>query len=161
MQGHGSGLAVLQLTSRYHVTKPEYLLAPPTPTFLLNSQASWQGRNGSSIAFYTCIKWLFTESSDASGLTVLEVSVPTGYGASPEKLNDLVLSKKVPNLRWAEFAQRKATFFFERVRIEYFFICLSVHLYCIVHQIGLTSSSVFSKGYFLTLCLPVVFFLSH
>ncbi|KAK4290219.1 hypothetical protein Pmani_036867 [Petrolisthes manimaculis] len=115
VQGRGSGLAVLQLTSRYHVTNPDLLLAPPTPTFLLTPQASWQGRNGSSIVFHTCIKWLFRDSSDTSGLTVLEVSVPTGYGASPEKLNDLVLSKKVPNLRWAEFAQRKATFFFERI----------------------------------------------
>ncbi|KAK3852926.1 hypothetical protein Pcinc_040503, partial [Petrolisthes cinctipes] len=116
VQGKGRGSAVLQLTTRYYVTRPDLLARPPTPAFDLTPHATWQGHNGSSIAFTVCVRWVFREASESSGATVLEVTVPTGYGTSSEALQELVLSEApVPHLRRTHFTQRKASFFFERV----------------------------------------------
>lgn len=115
VQGKGRGSAVLQLTSRYHVAEPSHLVSPPTPAFRLRTSATWHGHNGSALTFTTCVRWMFREASDASGISVLEVTVPTGYGASITVLQQYVNSRTVPNLRRADFQQRKVTFFFEKL----------------------------------------------
>lgn len=115
VQGKGRGAAVLQLTSKYHVSDASALLAAPTAAFHLRTRATWHGHNGSALTFTTCTRWLFQEASDASGVAVLEVTVPTGYGASASALQDYVASRAVPNLRRADFHQRKVTFYFEKV----------------------------------------------
>lgn len=121
VQGKGRGSAVLQLTTRYYVTQPDLLAQPPTPAFHLTPHATWQGHNGSSIVFTICVRWLFREASDTSGAAVLEVTVPTGYSTSTEALQELLLSDPpVPHLRRTDFAERKATFFFERVQSNIF-----------------------------------------
>ncbi|ROT84491.1 hypothetical protein C7M84_022341 [Penaeus vannamei] len=91
------------------------LLAAPTAAFHLRTRATWHGHNGSALTFTTCTRWLFQEASDASGVAVLEVTVPTGYGASASALQDYVASRAVPNLRRADFHQRKVTFYFEKL----------------------------------------------
>ncbi|KAK3881350.1 hypothetical protein Pcinc_014206 [Petrolisthes cinctipes] len=113
VQGKGRGSAVLQLTTRYYVTEPDLLVRPPTPAFHLTPHASWHGHNGSSIVFTVCVRWLFREASETSGAAVLEVTVPTGYGTSTEALQNPL--SEVPHLRHANFTQRKASFFFERL----------------------------------------------
>ncbi|XP_042871742.1 CD109 antigen-like [Penaeus japonicus] len=115
VQGKGRGAAVLQLTSKYHVSDPDDLLPAPTAAFHLRTRATWHGHNGSALTFTTCTRWLFQEASDASGVAVLEVTVPTGYGASASALQSYVASRAVPNLRRADFHQRKVTFYFEKL----------------------------------------------
>lgn len=115
VQGKGRGAAVLQLTSKYHVSDASALLSAPTAAFHLRTRATWHGHNGSALTFTTCTRWLFQEASDASGVAVLEVTVPTGYGASAAALQAYVASRAVPNLRRADFHQRKVTFYFEKV----------------------------------------------
>jgi len=116
VQGKGRGSAVLQLTSKYYVTQPDLLTSPPTPAFQLTPHASWHGHNGSSIAFRICVRWVFDKARVPSGAAVVEVTVPTGYGMSTTVLQGLVDSGEVPHLRRADFTQRKATFFFDKVR---------------------------------------------
>ncbi|XP_042221824.1 pregnancy zone protein-like [Homarus americanus] len=115
VQGKGRGAAVLQLTSKYHVAEPHHLASPPTPAFHLRTRANWHGHNGSALTFITCVRWMFKEASDTSGISVLEVTVPTGYGASTEVLQEYVAAQTVPNLRRVDFQQRKITFFFEKL----------------------------------------------
>ncbi|KAK8746520.1 hypothetical protein OTU49_017065 [Cherax quadricarinatus] len=115
VQGKGRGAAVLQLTSKYHVAEPHHLVSPPTPAFRLRTRATWHGHNGSALTFTTCVRWMFREASDSSGISVLEVTVPTGYGASKDVLQQYVTSRTVPNLRRVDFQQRKVTFFFEKL----------------------------------------------
>ena len=62
------------------------------------------------------MRWLFREAGDSSGVVVLEMTIPTGYGMAAEALRELVVKGKVPHLRWAEFVERKIMFFFEKVR---------------------------------------------
>ncbi|XP_045107726.1 pregnancy zone protein-like [Portunus trituberculatus] len=115
VQGKGRGSAVLQLTSKYHVADTHHLTSPPTPAFRLMTRATWQGHNGSALTFATCVRWLFREAGDSSGVAVLEMTIPSGYGMSAEALRKLVLEGKVPHLRRAEFVERKITFFFEKL----------------------------------------------
>lgn len=126
VQGKGRGAAVLQLTSKYHVSDPDDLLPAPTAAFHLRTRATWHGHNGSALTFTTCTRWLFQEASDASGVAVLEVTVPTGYGASASALQSYVASRAVPNLRRADFHQRKVTFYFEKVGSFGFRFCVRV-----------------------------------
>ncbi|XP_050694367.1 pregnancy zone protein-like [Eriocheir sinensis] len=115
VQGKGRGSAVLQLTSKYHVADLHHLTSPPTPAFRLMTRATWHGHNGSALTFATCVRWMFREGGDNSGVAVLEVTVPTGYGTSAEALRRLVVEGKVPNLRRADFTERRITFFFEKL----------------------------------------------
>ena len=60
-------------------------------------------------------RWLYTERSLESGLTVLEVEIPTGYVVTNHSLKEYVRSGQTPNLRRAEFYNRKVVFYFDRV----------------------------------------------
>lgn len=59
--------------------------------------------------------WVYTEKSLTSGLSVLEVDVPTGYIVMNDTLRDYVRSGLVPNLKRAEFYEMKVVFYFEYV----------------------------------------------
>ena len=59
--------------------------------------------------------WLFQEKSLTSGLAVLEVDIPTGYVVMNDTLRDYVRSGIVPNLRRAEFYERKVVYYFDYV----------------------------------------------
>ncbi|XP_068245267.1 CD109 antigen-like isoform X1 [Palaemon carinicauda] len=115
VQGKGRGAAVLQLTSKYHIADPSLLVSAPTPAFHLKTRATWHGHNGSALTFISCSRWLFKETSDSSGVSVLEITVPTGYGASSEALKRYVDSKEIPHLRRADFLERKLKFYFEKL----------------------------------------------
>ena len=105
------------MTSEYHVAEEEFLIQPPEKAFSLRTRASASGRNASTLRIYTCVRWLYTTASDSSGITVLEIAIPTGYVAAPGMLNEYVSSRQVAHLRRAEFQPRKATFFFDKVDI--------------------------------------------
>ena len=58
-----------------------------------------------------------------SGLSVLEVDVPTGYVVMNDTLRDYVRSELIPNLKRAEFYGRKVVFYFSSVSKPVFPSC--------------------------------------
>lgn len=53
--------------------------------------------------------------SERSGLTVLDVTIPTGYIIQQQRLDSYVLSRRVPHLQRAKFLDRKVLFYFDYV----------------------------------------------
>ncbi|XP_076052838.1 CD109 antigen-like [Oratosquilla oratoria] len=115
VQGKGKGSAVLQLTSKFHVSDERFLITPPTQAFRLRTKAAWHGRNASSITYNTCVRWTYKETSEESGVAVLEVGVPTGYSPAPGHLNEYVASRKLPTLRRGDFIGGKVIFYFDQI----------------------------------------------
>lgn len=63
-----------------------------------------------------CFSWVYETRSKQSGLTVLEIDIPTGYVIMNDTLRALVNSPTSPsNLKRAEFYKRKVVFYFEYV----------------------------------------------
>lgn len=69
------------------------------------------------IFFFTFhFSWVYETRSKQSGLTVLEIDIPTGYVIMNDTLRALVNSPSSPsNLKRAEFYKRKVVFYFEYV----------------------------------------------
>ena len=118
VQGKGRGAGVLQLTSSYYVAEEDLLTEAPERAFSLKTHASASGRNASTLRLITCVRWLYTTASDSSGVTVLEIAIPTGYVSPPGALEEYVMDRKVAHLRRADYQPRKATFFFDKVRFK-------------------------------------------
>lgn len=62
-------------------------------------------------------RWVYLDKSQESGLTVLEIDIPTGYVIMNHTLRDYVNSGIVPNLKRAEFYYRKVVFYFSHVSL--------------------------------------------
>ena len=77
VQAKGHGLAVLQLSSSYHVTDQGELASPNTKTFRLSSQALWHGTDAPSqrLSITSCVSWAFRDAAETSGVAVLEVLI--------------------------------------------------------------------------------------
>lgn len=48
-------------------------------------------------------------------MTVLDVTIPTGYWIQQQKLDAYVISKRVKNLQRAKFLDKKVLFYFDWV----------------------------------------------
>lgn len=67
-----------------------------------------------SVYFY--FSWVYETRSKQSGLTVLEIDIPSGYVIMNDTLRALVNNPASPaNLKRAEFYKRKVVFYFEYV----------------------------------------------
>lgn len=64
-------------------------------------------------------RWMNFNESERSGLTVLDVTIPTGYIIQQQRLDSYVLSRRVRNLQRARVFDRKVLFYFEYVRIKW------------------------------------------
>lgn len=62
--------------------------------------------------------WLYADRGVTTGLSVLEIDIPTGFVIMNDTLRDYVRSRQVPNLRRAEFYGRKVVFYFSYVSME-------------------------------------------
>lgn len=62
--------------------------------------------------------WNNMKESERSGMTVLDVTIPTGYIVQQQKLDAYILSKRVRNLQRAKFAEKKVLFYFDYVSIN-------------------------------------------
>ncbi|KAL8613871.1 hypothetical protein ACOMHN_032861 [Nucella lapillus] len=128
-KAQGIGRALLQLTTTVNVEYP-FLLKPTQKVDmgnravdverirffdLLIDDLQWHGRNFSVLEMWPCVSWLYTERAQTTGLSVLEVDIPTGYVVMNDTLRDYVRSGVVPNLRRAEFYGRKVVFYFSYV----------------------------------------------
>ncbi|WAR12173.1 CPMD8-like protein [Mya arenaria] len=102
VSAQGVGRTMMQLTTTVHV---EY------PWLLKKTQ--------DEIQFFELTaentRWVYTDKSMESGLTVLEVDIPTGFVIMNHTLRDYVRSRQVPNLKRAEFYYNKVVFYFSHV----------------------------------------------
>ncbi|XP_059162065.1 LOW QUALITY PROTEIN: C3 and PZP-like alpha-2-macroglobulin domain-containing protein 8 [Physella acuta] len=120
----GTGRAMLQLTTTVNV-EYDFLQKMPMPVendmnqdvikffALYPDVVKFSGRNNSIFEMKLCMSWLYTEKSKTSGLTVMEIDIPTGYVVMNDTLRDYVKSGVVPNLKRAEHYQRKVVFYFD------------------------------------------------
>lgn len=90
VQAKGAGYAILQMSVQYNVDLQRFQTAPPVRAFDLNTRVQFHGRNQSHITYKSCQRWVNTEESPRSGLTVLEVAVPTGYIVQQQNLDAYV-----------------------------------------------------------------------
>ena len=115
VKAQGSGLAIVQLDVEYNVDWPHLQIQPPLRAFDLNVFMHAYGRNSSHLVFRSCQRWVNTQESYASGMAVLEVTVPTGYLIQQQELDHYVHSGTVRNLQEARFQERKVVFYFDYV----------------------------------------------
>lgn len=113
VQGDGTGYAVLQMHVQYNVDIAKFQTKPPVPAFDLWTRAEFYGKNHSHIAYLSCQRWINFNESERSGLTVLDIAIPTGYIIQQQKLDAYILSRRVRNLQRARFLDRKVLFYFE------------------------------------------------
>ncbi|KAJ3650099.1 hypothetical protein Zmor_021807 [Zophobas morio] len=57
--------------------------------------------------------WIHLNESPRSGLTVLDVTIPTGYIIQQQDLDAYILSRRVRNLQRAKYLERKVLFYFD------------------------------------------------
>lgn len=117
VKAQGSGLAIVQLDVQYNVDWPHLQIQPPMRAFDLDVTATFSGRNSSHITFRSCQRWVNTFESPTSGLSVLDVTIPTGYVIQQQDLDLLVKPQPSPvrNLKEARFYDRKVIFYFDYV----------------------------------------------
>lgn len=115
VKAQGSGLAIVQLSVDYSVDWTMFQIQPPVRSYDLDVQATYTGRNSSHINFKSCQRWINTRESSISGMSVLEVTVPTGYVIQQQELDGLVRSSSISNLKEARFFDRKVAFYFDYV----------------------------------------------
>lgn len=120
VQGKGAGYAILQMHVQYNVDNKKWQTEPPVRAFDLVTHTYFHGRNQSHITYISCQKWTNTNESERSGMSVLDVTIPTGYIIQQQKLDALILSRQIKQLQRATFHERKVLFYFNYV--SYLFI---------------------------------------
>ncbi|XP_076370636.1 CD109 antigen-like isoform X2 [Tachypleus tridentatus] len=113
VKAQGSGLAIVQLSGEYNVDQPQLLIPPPLKAFSLWVRGHFFGRNHSHMTFQSCQSWTNQDESHASGLAVLQIDIPTGYGIHQRELDNYVQTGLVKNLRHAKTKDRRVIFYFE------------------------------------------------
>lgn len=112
----GTGRALIQLTTTMNV---EYAWQIKNPVDsqkfydMVVDNSRFVGRNFSQMHMTICVSWVYTVRSKTSGLSVLEVEVPSGYVVLNDTLRSYVQSGVVRNLKRAEFYYRKVVFYFD------------------------------------------------
>ncbi|XP_037909514.1 CD109 antigen [Hermetia illucens] len=119
VQAKGAGFAILQMHVQYNVDIARFQTKPPVPAFDLYTRAVFHGRNQSHISYLSCQRWINTNESIRSGMSVLDVTIPTGYFIQQQKLDSYVLSQRVRNLQRAKYQERKVLFYFHFLDDEY------------------------------------------
>ena len=66
---------------------------------------------------YSSYRWVRPDLGEQTGMSVMEVDMPTGYVIMNDVLRRYVQSGVVPALRRAEYYARRVTFYFDYVRI--------------------------------------------
>lgn len=114
----GVGRSMIQLTTTVNVEYP-WLIKPTQDEIqffeLTADNIRFTGRNSSVMEMTPCVRWVYLEKSLESGLTVLEVEIPTGFVVMNHTLRDYVRSGMVPNLKRAEMYYRKVVFYFSHI----------------------------------------------
>ncbi|KPM04684.1 LDL, Prenyltransferase and alpha-2-macroglobulin domain-containing protein [Sarcoptes scabiei] len=123
IKAQGSGVAIVQLNVEYCVDWQQFQIQPPIRSFDLDVMAVYTGRNSSHITFRSCQRWINIKESLTSGMTVLEVTIPTGYFIQQQDLDLMVRTSSINNLKEARFSNRKVVFYFDYLDTS--FTCIS------------------------------------
>lgn len=115
IKAQGSGMAIVQLSVDYSVDWQMFQIQPPGRAYDLDVMATYSGRNSSHITFKSCQRWTNTAESPISGMSVLEVTIPTGYVIQQQELDVLIRSLTISNLKEARYFDRKVAFYFDYV----------------------------------------------
>lgn len=118
IKAQGSGLAIVQLNVDYCVDWDSFQIQPPIRAYDLDVSAMYSGRNSSHIMMKSCQRWINTAESPISGMTVLEVTIPTGYIIQQQDLDQLIRTSTLNNLKEARYSERKIVFYFDYVSIH-------------------------------------------
>ncbi|KAJ6219290.1 hypothetical protein RDWZM_005102 [Blomia tropicalis] len=126
VKAQGSGVAIVQLNVEYSVDWKMFQIQPPIRSFDLDVIATYTGRNSSHINFKSCQRWVNTAESMSSGMSVLEVTIPTGYVIQQQELDTLIRSSVITNLKEARFTDRKVNFYFDYLDTSYTCVSFTV-----------------------------------
>jgi CD109 antigen len=98
------------------VEYPEQIMPKPEGHFFdITIVDKYQGRNFSIMHSTVCAKWARPDISNTTGMTVMEIHMPTGYIITNDVLRSYAQSGIVPTLRRAEAYGRKVVFYFDTV----------------------------------------------
>ncbi|XP_067928326.1 CD109 antigen-like [Watersipora subatra] len=111
----GHGVALIQLETTLNHEHEFQLRKPPNPVFHLgnyNNDIRTSGFNHSYIDYRICPSYI---AGGQSGMSVMEVAVPSGYVVHNRTLQKYVLDARAANstLRNAEYYNNKAVFYFD------------------------------------------------
>ncbi|PNF42789.1 hypothetical protein B7P43_G13621 [Cryptotermes secundus] len=111
----GSGQAVVQMDINFGVDYEGFRELAIIETFNLEVKEFYSSfRNKSFITIQSCFRWLL-EDPPMSGLSVLELELPTGYNLLESEAERLVRSGVHPTLRDARIIEGKTFWFFEHI----------------------------------------------
>jgi len=114
----GAGQAVVQLDTNYGIDYEPNKDIPPKDCFNLTIEEFpvISSRNKSEIVVKSCFSWLCTDESPVSGMTMLEVDIPSGYIMLQPDANKIVRSKVIPTLKDADMEKEgKTLWYFEHI----------------------------------------------
>lgn len=112
----GNGIALMQLGTKVNVEYSRQIRPKPEGKFFsIQLKESYGGKNYSFVEFNPCVRWVRPDISNTSGMTVLEMDIPTGYKVTNDVLRAYAQSGRVPTLRRAESYNRKVVFYFDYV----------------------------------------------
>ncbi|KAB7495813.1 Antigen, partial [Armadillidium nasatum] len=92
--GRGSGQAILQLDYSYGVDHEDEIDYPPVSAYEIDISAKFFGRNNSYVSITSCQKWINTAEGNTSGLTVVDIHLPSGYYIMQDELIRMVDSRQ-------------------------------------------------------------------
>ncbi len=75
----GAGQALAQMDVVFGVDNVNFIDSPPEECFSLTVAETFRGRNKSEIDVKSCLSWVCTHESQASGMAMLIVDMPSGY----------------------------------------------------------------------------------
>lgn len=112
----GIGRALMQLTTTVNVEWEQFVRKTVDETLFyhlyLDSLPKFGGRNNSILTLHPCVSWQYQDRSKESGLSVLEIDVPSGYVVMNHTLRNIVRRGVPANLKRAEFYFRKVVLYF-------------------------------------------------
>ncbi|XP_074646935.1 CD109 antigen-like [Tubulanus polymorphus] len=121
ISAEGTGLVNVMLDVWVNVEYREFLRRPgdresDTQYFSLDiPRIELSGKNFSIMHTQLCASWTNVSLAARSGMTVIEMDLPTGYMITNDVLRKYVQSNTVENLRRAEFYGKKVRFYFEYI----------------------------------------------
>ncbi|KAI0217799.1 Alpha-2-macroglobulin-P [Lamellibrachia satsuma] len=117
----GTGSAIMQMQTKVNVEWPEMQDPKPNGSAFYDATIDnlrLHGRNFSIMEMDVCASWSRKDISMTTGLTVLEVELPTGYVIMNDDLRLYVQSGDVPTLRRAFYYSKKVVFYLDYVEYD-------------------------------------------
>ncbi|CAK9297747.1 unnamed protein product [Gordionus sp. m RMFG-2023] len=99
----GRGLALFQLRVSKNIDWREYQRTPPVDSFQLTHLMTSRGFNSSILDYHICSRWTLLSERPKSGMSVIEIDIPSGYIVHQTDLDNYVNSARAGNFRMTSF----------------------------------------------------------